>query len=57
MTDPIKNFHDHLDECPQCMNNPFDLCKKGSELLKKTMNKDLKPKFQKLINENFWDLI
>lgn len=26
-------FHEHLDECPHCADNPFELCELGSELL------------------------
>lgn len=28
-------FHVHLDECGQCRNNPFNLCSKGREIIKK----------------------
>ena len=30
----IQAFHEHLDECSQCRDNPFGLCSKGVELLK-----------------------
>jgi len=33
MSDKTKDFHAHLDECKQCRDNPFGLCKKGAELL------------------------
>ena len=26
-------FHDHLDACEQCRENPFDLCEVGKPLL------------------------
>ena len=26
-------FHDHLDNCRQCANNPFELCAEGAKLL------------------------
>jgi hypothetical protein len=26
-------FHDHLDVCERCANNPFDLCPLGARLL------------------------
>jgi len=26
-------FHDHLDECEQCRNHPFDLCEKGYQIM------------------------
>lgn len=29
-------FHDHLDGCERCRNNPFNLCPTGARLLKKT---------------------
>ena len=36
-------FHSHLDKCPQCENNPFNLCLEGQRLLfdcaKETDNK------------------
>ena len=28
-----KRFHAHLDECKQCRENPFGLCKIGAQLL------------------------
>lgn len=28
------NFHDHLDGCSQCRNNPFNLCVEGAKLLR-----------------------
>ena len=28
-------FHEHLDECGRCRNNPFDLCPTGAFLLGK----------------------
>ena len=31
--DPVKAFHDHLDACEQCRNNPFALCPTGLKLL------------------------
>jgi len=34
MTD-FQKFHEHLDNCHQCKNNPFNLCKRGQELLQK----------------------
>lgn len=33
----MKNeFHDHLDKCERCRNEPFNLCREGSLLLKQT---------------------
>jgi hypothetical protein len=32
MTAPC-DFHNHLDECPQCRDHPFDLCPVGEQLL------------------------
>jgi len=29
----IDTFHDHLDTCPQCRTQPFDLCEVGRVLL------------------------
>ena len=29
----VDKFHNHLDECRQCRDNPFALCAKGHELL------------------------
>lgn len=31
--DPVEKFHDHLDECKQCRENPFHLCPAGEQLL------------------------
>lgn len=33
---PDELFHEHLDACEQCMNNPFDLCSEGDKLLRAT---------------------
>lgn len=30
----IPAFHEHLDECAQCRNHPFDLCGVGATLLR-----------------------
>ena len=32
----INKFHEHLDNCIQCQNNPFDLCNIGQKLLMDT---------------------
>ena len=32
-TEPIGDFHAHLDSCAQCHNHPFALCDKGQQLL------------------------
>ena len=32
---PIDKFHEHLDNCAQCRDHPFALCKTGAELLSK----------------------
>jgi len=32
INDP-KDFHDHLDECEQCRNNPMSLCPEGELIL------------------------
>lgn len=29
----VNQFHDHLDVCAQCANNPFALCPRGAKLL------------------------
>jgi hypothetical protein len=29
----IDDFHHHLDRCPRCRENPFDLCADGEEIL------------------------
>ncbi len=42
--DPIESgtqFHQHLDECEQCRNHPFSLCKEGQELLESCKPKHL----------------
>ncbi len=31
------DFHKHLDACRQCMNQPFNLCPKGTALLRKAV--------------------
>jgi predicted anti-sigma-YlaC factor YlaD len=31
----IEAFHNHLDNCSQCRNNPFDLCPTGAKLIVK----------------------
>jgi hypothetical protein len=31
--DPAERFHAHLDECPRCANEPFNLCPVGNILL------------------------
>jgi hypothetical protein len=30
----IPAFHEHLDQCAQCRNHPFDLCDTGATLLR-----------------------
>lgn len=30
---PIDRFHEHLDKCERCRNNPFDFCATGYFLL------------------------
>lgn len=35
MTDPIAEFHEHLDKCEQCRNQPFNLCPEGSRVIQK----------------------
>jgi hypothetical protein len=32
-----QDFHEHLDRCLQCRNNPFDLCAMGNRLLEKAV--------------------
>ena len=34
MEEPKIKFHKHLDECEQCRNRPFGLCKEGQKILK-----------------------
>lgn len=34
MGDWHKKFYDHVDECEQCRNSPFALCKTGEHYLK-----------------------
>ena len=34
MKTEVDRFHDHLDECKQCMEQPFNLCATGEVLLK-----------------------
>lgn len=34
----VNKFHEHLDVCEQCRENPFDLCKSGLMILNKTVN-------------------
>ena len=29
--DAVDLFHDHLDECEQCREHPFDLCPEGQK--------------------------
>ena len=36
--DIIKDFHNHLDVCSQCRNNPMGLCSIGSTLLQRVNN-------------------
>ncbi len=37
---PSQNaFHDHLDACAQCRNNPFGLCDAGAHILEEEVNK------------------
>lgn len=31
--DKIDEFHNHLDKCQQCENNPFNLCQVGAKLM------------------------
>jgi hypothetical protein len=50
-------FHKHLDECPQCMNNPFKLCLKGHLLLTGLMDEPLDSEFSKFVTKNFLKLI
>lgn len=33
--EPADVFHEHLDACRQCEENPFDLCAAGQALLEK----------------------
>lgn len=35
----VDRFHAHLDECAQCMKNPFDLCPTGAELIQAPFGK------------------
>jgi len=30
-------FHDHLDQCPNCANRPFDLCDEGERLIREAV--------------------
>lgn len=32
--DLLQEFHNHLDVCAQCRNNPFELCSEGDKRLK-----------------------
>ena len=32
-----EGFHKHLNECPQCMNQPFNLCPIGTVLIRFTI--------------------
>jgi hypothetical protein len=32
------DFHDHLDQCSQCSNNPFELCATGAHLIQSSMS-------------------
>ena len=36
--DYIDLFHEHLDVCLQCANEPFNLCEIGAELAKKAVS-------------------
>ena len=36
MDSGVTRFHDHLNECAQCRNEPFNLCEKGASLLQNT---------------------
>lgn len=31
---PVNAYHDHLDACTQCRDNPFGLCDTGKQLLR-----------------------
>jgi len=33
--DPTDDYHEHLDECEQCREHPFNQCPTGNELLRK----------------------
>jgi hypothetical protein len=33
-----KSFHDHLDKCRQCRENPFDLCVTGQTIMQMELN-------------------
>ena len=33
MSEAAQDFHEHLELCPQCKDNPFNLCKFGMDLL------------------------
>lgn len=36
----VAAFHAHLDECPRCARNPFDLCSEGERLLRAAVEED-----------------
>ena len=36
-----EQFHAHLNVCPQCKEHPFDLCRRGHELLTSIASTDL----------------
>ena len=36
-------FHDHLDECEQCREHPFNLCEEGARILEETSTADTIP--------------
>ncbi len=40
----MNKFHEHLDICEQCRDNPFNLCPSGEIILVQTVNK--------IMNEN-----
>jgi|SRR6185437_13085738 len=52
MNNPMNSFYKHLDECYQCRDHPFNLCKEGAELLKQSVYTiyDLAERFTVVIN-------
>lgn len=36
-TDQSRAFHDHLDACQRCRDNPFELCAHGARLMREAI--------------------
>lgn len=47
----IDVFHQHLDECEQCENNPFGLCETGAKLLHRAAGVEYKSRKVTFCNE------